>query len=409
MRQWTKFGQEKNKAQKSRDPMNYELFIALRQIRARKFQTLLSVGAIALAVMVLTVSQALMVGFTGELYNTTVNKLPHVSVSPEEDEDYIYLYGTLMERITSIKGVTAVSPFLTGQASFRFKENSLNAELRGVVPSQENQISSIEEDMVEGSFRELEFSRNTVVIGSKMANKLEVNPGDSVAVSFPNANPLSLRVIGIFHTGSPLDESLAYTSLDTAQEFYDVSNVVNGISVRLSDFNKDREVAAEIERAGYRARGWTETNPAILRTIAIESTSNNVVYGLIIVIASFGVVSTLNLSVIGATGQIGMLRAMGASVSSIQRIFILQSGILGLLGALVGTSAGVLISLAIGQYEIPAASSDVYGGISYIPIVVRAQDIVLIIAAVFLLNLITGIYPARQAAKLDPVKAISTR
>jgi len=389
--------------------MRYELFIALRQIRARKFQTLLSVGAIALAVMVLTVSQALMVGFTGELYNTTVNKLPQVSVSPQEGEDYIYLYGTLMERISSIEGVTAVSPFLTGQASFRFKGNSLNSELKGVVPLQENEISSVEEDIVEGSFRELEFSRNTVVIGSKLADKLEVNLGDSVDVSFPNANPLSLRIVGVFHTGSPLDESLTYTSLNTAQEFYDVPDVVNGISVRLRDFNTDREVATEIEKTGYKAKGWTETNPAILRTIAIESTSNNVVYGLIIVIASFGVVSTLNLSVIGATGQIGMLRAMGAPVSSIQRIFILQSGILGLLGALVGTLTGVLIALAIGGYEIPAASSDVYGGISFIPIVVRAQDIVLIIAAVFLLNLITGIYPARQAAKLDPVKAISTR
>jgi len=389
--------------------MRYELFIAFRQIRARKFQTLLSVGAIALAVMVLTVSQALMVGFTGELYNTTVNKLPHVSVSPQEGEDYIYLYRTLTERISSIEGVSTVSPFLTGQASFRFKDNSLNSELRGIIPSQENEISFIEEDMVEGNFRELEFSRNTVVIGSRLADKLEVNLGDSVSVSFPNANPLSLRVVGIFHTGSPLDESLTYTSLDTAQEFYDVTDVVNGISVRLRDFDQDREVAAEIEETGYRARGWTETNPAILRTIAIESTSNNVIYGLIIVIASFGVVSTLNLSVIGATGQIGMLRAMGASVSSIQRIFILQSGILGLMGALAGTFAGVLIALAIGQYEIPAASSDVYGGITSIPIVVRPQDIVVIIVAVFLLNLITGIYPARQAAKLDPVKAISTR
>jgi len=389
--------------------MRYELFIALRQIRTRKFQTLLSVGAIALAVMVLTVSQALMVGFIDELYNTTVDKLPHVSVSPQEGEDYIYLYGTLIERIRAIEGVTAVSPFLSGQASFRFKDNSLNAELRGMIPTQENEISSIEEDMVEGSFRELEFSRNTVVIGSRLAEKLEVNLGDSVDVSFPDANSLSLRVVGIFHTGSPLDESLVYTSLDTAREFYDVPDVVNGVWVRLSDFNNDREVANEIEELGYNAKGWTETNPAILRTIAIESTSNNVVYGLIIVIASFGVVSTLNLSVIGATGQIGMLRAMGAPVSSIQKIFILQSGILGLLGALFGTFAGVLISLAIGQYEIPAASSDVYGGISFIPIVVRAQDIVVIILAVSLLNLITGIYPARQAAKLDPVKAISTR
>lgn len=389
--------------------MRYELFIAFRQIRARKFQTLLSVGAIALAVMVLTFSQALTVGFIGELYDTTVNKLPHVSVSPQEGEDYIYLYGTLVERINSIEGVTAVSPFLTGQASFRFKDNSLNAELKGVVPSQENEISSIEEDMVEGSFRELEFSRNTVVIGSKLAEKLEVNLGDSVDVSFPNANPLSFRVVGIFHTGSPLDESLTYTSLNTAQEFYDVPDVVDGISVQLNDFNMDREVATEIEKTGYRARGWTETNPEILRYIAIETTSGNVIYGLIIVIASFGVVSTLNLSVIGATGQIGMLRAMGASVSSIQRIFILQSGILGLLGALAGTLTGVLLALATGQYEIPAAQSDVYGGITSIPIVVRAQDIAFIVVAVFLLNLITGVYPARQAAKLDPVKAISSK
>lgn len=389
--------------------MRYELFISLRQIRARKFQTILSVGAIALAVMVLTVSQALMVGFTGELYNTTVNKLPHVSVSPQEGEDYIYLYRTLIDEIDKIEEVSAVSPFLTGEASFRFKTNSLNAELKGVIPSQENNIIDIEADMVEGEFRELEYSRNTVVIGSKLADKLEVKLGDSVDVSFPNANPLSLRVVGIFHTGSPLDESLTYTSLDTAQKFYNVPDVINGLSIRLENFNRDREVAAEIKKTGYKAKGWTETNPEILRTIAIESTSNNVVLGLIVVIASFGVVSTLNLTVISAISQIGMLRAMGATVSSIRTIFILQSGILGLLGALVGTLTGVVIALAIGQYEMPAASSELYGGITTIPIIIRIGDILFTIVAVFLLNLIAGIYPAQQAAKLDPVKAISSR
>jgi lipoprotein-releasing system permease protein len=389
--------------------MRYELFISFRQIRARKFQTILSVGAIALAVMALTVSQAVMVGFTGELYNTTVNKLPHVSVSPQEGEDYIYLYRTIIDEIDKIEGVSAVSPFLTGTASFMFKTNSLNAELKGVLPLQENNISAIEDDMVKGDFRELEYSRNTVVIGSKLADKLEVNLGDSVDVSFPSANPLSLRVVGIFHTGSPLDESLTYTSLDTAQEFYNVPDVINGLSVRLEDFNKDREVAARIEKTGYKARGWTETNPEILRTIAIEGTSNNIVLGLIIIIASFGVISTLNLSVIGATSQIGMLRAMGATVSSIRTIFILQSGILGLLGALTGTLTGVVISLAIGQYEMPGGSSELYGGMTTIPIIVRIGDILFIIIAVFLLNLLAGIYPARQAAKLDPVKAISSK
>lgn len=389
--------------------MRYELFIALRQIRSRKFQTILSVGAIALAVMVLTVSQAFMVGFTGELYNTTVNKLPHVSVSPQEGEDYIYLYRTLVDNTSKIEGVSAVSPFLTGKASFRFKTNSLNAELKGILPLQENNISAIEVDMVEGDFKELEYSRNTIVIGSKLADNLEVNLGDSVDVSFPNANPLSLRVVGIFHTGSPLDESLTYTSLDTAQKFYNVQDVINGISVKLEDFNRDREVAAKIEKTGYKARGWTESNPEILQTIAIESTSNNVILGLIVVIASFGVVSTLNLSVIGAISQIGMLRAMGATISSIRTIFVLQSGILGFLGAFIGTLTGVAISLAIGQYKIPGASSELYGGMTTIPIIVRIGDILVIILAVFLLNLIAGIYPAQQAAKLDPVKAISSK
>lgn len=389
--------------------MRYELFIALRQIRSRKFQTILSVGAIALAVMVLTVSQAFMVGFTGELYNTTVNKLPHVSVSPQEGEDYIYLYRTLVDNTSKIEGVSAVSPFLTGKASFRFKTNSLNAELKGILPLQENNISAIETDMVEGDFRELEYSRNTIVIGSKLADKLEVNLGDSVDVSFPNANPLSLRVVGIFHTGSPLDESLTYTSLDTAQKFYNVQDVINGISVKLEDFNRDREVAAKIEKTGYKARGWTESNPEILQTIAIESTSNNVILGLIVVIASFGVISTLNLSVIGAISQIGMLRAMGATISSIRTIFVLQSGILGFLGAFIGTLTGVAISLAIGQYKIPGASSELYGGMTTIPIIIRIGDILVIILAVFLLNLIAGIYPAQQAAKLDPVKAISSK
>lgn len=388
--------------------MYFELFFAIRQIRARKFQTLLSVGAIALAVMVLTISQAFMVGFTQELYDTSLNKLPHVSVSPQEGKDYIYLYRSLIEEINKIGGVTSVSPFLTGQASFRFKTNSSNAELKGIYPEKEKEISSIEADMVRGDFRELELSRHSIVIGSKLAEKLGLSLGDSVDVSFPNTNPLSLKVVGIFHTGSPLDESLTYTSLDTAQEFYDVSDVVNGISVRLSDYNRDREVAAEIKKTGYRAKGWTESNPEILRTIAIESTSNNIVLGLIVVIASFGVVSTLNLSVIGATSQIGILRAMGATVSSIRAIFILQSGILGLLGALAGTLSGVAISLALGKYEYPA-SSQLYGGITTIPVVVRIEDILIIVSAVFLLNLIAGIYPAQQAAKLDPVKAVSTR
>ncbi|MDD2439890.1 MAG: FtsX-like permease family protein, partial [Methanosarcinaceae archaeon] len=153
-------------------------------------------------------------------------------------------------------------------------------------------------------------------------------------------------------------------------------------------------------------KGWTETNPEILRTLALETGSNNITLGLIIVIASFGVISSLNLSVIGATTQIGMLRAMGATVSGIRLIFLLESSLLGFLGALVGTLLGVLLAIWIGNYELPTQT---LGGISTIPAVIRPEDLFIIITAVFLLNLLGGIYPAQQAAKLDPVKALSTR
>jgi len=143
---------------------------------------------------------------------------------------------------------------------------------------------------------------------------------------FPTQIPFSLRIVGIFHTGSPLDKSLAYSSLDTAQEFYNVQDVVNGISVRLDNFNRDREVSAEIKKTCYNAKGWTETNPAILRTIAVETTSNNVVLGLIVVIASFGVVSTLNLSVIGAITQIGSFELWGLLYQASEQSSFFRAG-----------------------------------------------------------------------------------
>jgi lipoprotein-releasing system permease protein len=226
-----------------------------------------------------------------------------------------------------------------------------------------------------------------------------------VEISFPNANPTSLKVVAIYDTGTALDASLTYTSLKDAQDFYGTADVINGISLRLEDFNRDREIARIIEDNGYNADGWTVNNPEILRTIAIETISNNVTLGFILLIASFGVVSTLNMVVMGKVKEIGILMAMGATRSQIRFIFLIESGILGLAGAVSGTAAGVLLAMSIGSYQLPEG---VYG-LESIPVVVRSADVLWIITIVFLLNLIAGIYPAQKAASLDPVEAISTR
>lgn len=385
--------------------MRYELFIALRHIKARKQQTILSVAAIGIAVMILMVSQAFMAGFTQEIYQTTVANLPHVVVSPQEGEDYIHLYGNIVREVNSIEGVVASSPYLIGEASFRYRDKTANAALKGVVPPEEEAVAHVSKDVIEGDFEELAYSRGGIVIGDDLARRLGLQMGDGVEVSFPNANTLSLRVIAIYDTGTPADESLIYTSLGTAQDFYGTADVINGISLRLADFNQDREVASIIREEGYRADGWTQNNPEILQTLAIERSSNQVTLGFILLIASFGVVSTLNMVVMSKLKEIGILMVMGMGRSGIRLVFLLESGILGLAGAVLGALAGTVIALSVGSYPLPEG---VYG-ISSIPVIVRPTDVFLIITVVFLLNLIAGIYPAQRAASLDPVKAISTR
>lgn len=387
--------------------MRYELFIAIRYIISRRRQTVLSIAAIGIAVMILIVSQAFMAGFTQELFSKTVNELPHVTVSPQEGDEHINLYRSLISEIRNIDGVVATSPYLSGEASFRFKDETQNGILKGIVPSQEIAVLNVEEDIVQGSFNRLSQSRNTIVVGDKFAQDMDVEMGDFVDISFPDSKPLSLEVVGIYDTGTPIDGTLTYTSLETAQDFYDTTDVVNGISIRIEDYNNDLIVAQEIQQMGYKASGWTETNPEILRTIAFEGTSNTIILTMIVIIASFGVVSTLNMLVMSKVREIGILMTMGATKSSIRTIFILQSGILGLTGAVAGTIAGIILALSIGNYEVPPETYPFE--FTSIPVIIRPEDVILAIVGVFLLNLIAGVYPAQKAAGLDPVEAIGSR
>ena len=229
--------------------------------------------------------------------------------------------------------------------------------------------------------------------------------GDSIDASFPEANPTTLKVVGIFDTGTPEDERLSYTSLTTAQDFFDVSSVVNLIMVRAEDPDMAQTISHKIDDLGYQAASWEETNPEILQTIRIESLSNDIILGLVIVIASFGIVSTLFMVVMEKTKEIGMLMAMGVSRRSIMTIFIMESGFMGFIGAVIGVAAGILISSVSGPYTFEVGQ-EFYAVVSTIPFVVRAQDAAVIILFTFLLNLIAGVYPARRASKLDPVEAM---
>ena len=343
-------------------------------------------------------------GFTDEMYSKTVDTMmPHVTVEPQEDEDYIHLYRKLIEDINEIDGVIGISPVLTGPATFEYKGKNKNVAMQGIRVEAHDSVMYINDDIIEGSYRDLEVSPNSVVVGDALAEKLDVEIGDTIDASFPEANPAALRVVGIYDSGTPMDETLAITSLSTAQDFLDVSNVVTTILVRVDDRERAQAISEEIDTMGYPASGWKETNPEIIQTLKLEGMSNAITLGLIIIIASFGIVSTLFMVVMEKTKEIGMLMAMGVSRRSIMMIFVMESGILGLLGAVLGVILGATLAIYMGSYDY---GFEVMPGISSIPFVVRIQDAVIIVLFTFLLNLIAGIYPASRASKLKPVEAI---
>jgi lipoprotein-releasing system permease protein len=382
----------------------YELFIAIRHLTSRRRQTIFSVLAVGLAVMLLMWSQAMMVGFTDEMYSKTVDTMmPHVTVEPQEGEDYIHLYRKLIEDIDGIDGVVGISPVLSGPATFEYKGKNKNVVMQGIRVEAHDSVMYINDNIIEGSFRDLEISPNSVVIGDALAEKLDVETGDTIDASFPEANPADLKVVGIYNSGTPMDETLAFTSLSTVQDFLDVSNVVTTILVRGDDRERAQAISEKIDTLGYPASGWKETNPEIIQTLKMEGTSNAITLGLIIIIASFGIVSTLFMVVMEKTKEIGMLMAMGVSRRSILIIFVMESGILGLLGALVGVILGATLAIQMGSFEY---EMEVMAGITSIPFVVRLQDAAIIVLFTFLLNLIAGIYPASRASKLKPVEAI---
>ena len=194
---------------------SFELFVALKHIASRRRQTLLSVTAVALAVSISLVFTSLGNGSQEILTEIVEEKLPHVRISPAGDEKYIHLYRGLLDRVATIDGVRSSSATLSTQATISFKEKNRNVLLRGIDPADEDAIYKISDSMVEGEFFDILDGKN-VVMGFKLADKLDLKVGDRIEVSFPRSKTINLQMVGIFDTGTPLDESITYVSLKTA-------------------------------------------------------------------------------------------------------------------------------------------------------------------------------------------------
>lgn len=382
----------------------FETMVAKRHIRSRKRQTALSILAIGLAVAISLTSVSLQNGFQDLLFDIIVKDLSHVSVTPKEKEDYIYLYRTLIDRIWSLEGVSAVSPFLGTSASLSHKDNVENVELIGAYPWEMGRIyPSIAQGMVQGDLLSIQQD-NKIVIGKQLADKLEAKLGDRLEASFPNARPASLLITGIFEPPQGFPEGMTFVSLTTAQRFLGEGDVVNAIDIKLYDVYSADSIARELRKTGYRVDSWQQLYPEILRTLAIENFQNIIVMLLIMIIAAFGIASVMYMLVLEKTAEIGMLMATGASPGQIRTIFLIESAMLGFLGGLAGVLVGLVFSLWLKSLEIRMEAPG--GQELTLPVIIRLSDILIILLTAVFLSVLAGAYPAKKASSLHPVEAL---
>jgi lipoprotein-releasing system permease protein len=397
-----------------------ELWISKRYLKSGRKEKIVSLTAfisivgIAIGVMVLIVVIAVMSGFDIYLQDKMVGTNSHMFLEfyGGNKEPYV-----LIDKIKKISHVVACSPFVAGQAFIKQDTNIIGLDMRGIDPKLQSQVSKIKEYVKQGS---LNVVGNEVILGEELAFRLNIKVGDTVSLISPvTLKPADFKVKGLFNSGMYLyDSSLIMTSLKGAQDFFRIPDLVSGIAIKVDDVYKVEQIKNDLYRklgtyGMYEIRTWVDLNKNFLNALKLEKVVMFIVVTMTVVVAAFGIVSTLIMSVMSKIRDIGILRAIGAKAKSILSIFIFQGLSIGITGIILGIMGGTSLALSlnriidfisqlIGRRLIP---EDIYY-FDRIPTNINTKDITLIVVCALVISLMASIYPAYYATKINPNEAI---
>ncbi len=402
----------------------YPILIALRYLKSKKrrrgisFNTILSTGGVAVGVMALLVVLSVMSGFHDDLRKKILGVNAHIVVLNYTGG--IENYGEVIKELKTLPRVTGASPFVLGQVMVSKGKRAHGVYLRGIDPAYENQTTSLRAHMKEGSLDNLteDSTLPGIILGSELSDTLGAYMGDEINVISPvqDLGPMGMlprvrkfRVVGIFEVGMyEYDTNLALTSLKAAQEFFRTGNAVTGIELRINDIYSAPEVRERVQEIlgpPFYARDWMQMNKNLFSALKLEKFTMFVILTLIILVASFNIISTLIMNVIEKEREIAILKAMGATNRAIMAIFIFQGLMIGLAGTTIGVTGGYLLGYLLNTYELIKLPADVYY-ISSLPVKMNLSDFVAVSLSAICISFLATIYPAYQAARLNPVEPL---
>ncbi len=393
--------------------MKTELMLSWRYLvtrRKEKFISLISfisVLGIAIGVMALIVVLAVMTGFDRELHDKIVGNQAHITLTGFEAIDNSQ-YPLLSERLVSNKNVEVISPALQGQVLLKEGEKFFAVGLKGIEPKQEAKVTKISKYLFLGSLGDL--GQGNIIIGKELAAYLGLTLGSNITLYSPLGKQHILRVSGIFSSGMyDYDLNLVFTDLKTAQLIFALPNKFSSISIKLKDPDLAARVKEELVRTigfNYSLKTWQEANQNFFAALKLEKLVMFIILALIILVASFNIISTLIVMVVEKTKDIGVLKALGLSSKGIRMIFTLQGLIIGVVGILLGALGGVTLCALLKKYQFVKLPQDIYY-LERLPVAIELwPDIFLIVTVAMAIVLISTIYPASKAASLKPVEAL---
>ncbi len=418
----------------------YEVFIGLRYLKAKRRQraistiTFISIAGVAVGVMALIVVMAVMSGFEFDLRSKILGTNAHIWVL-RYGERGIEDPSAALNVVRQVPGVTAASPFTYNEVLLTAAGRTAGAVLRGMDLASAVQATDFRKTL-KNAAPDLVAAMNSphpafppdgLVLGSLLASSLGVSVGSPLNVLLPLGGDLSplgviprmrqFTVVGIFQTGfAEFDSKLAMIAIPSAQQLFRMGSAVTGIEVRVRDIYQAPQIAREIQsrlRFPYFTRTWMELNRNFFSALRVERMVMFIILTMIVLVAAFGIVSTLIMLVMQKQREIAILKSMGSSGKSIMGIFVLQGVIIGAAGTLLGLLAGLLIAHNLDPivaaiewlFHFKAFPQDVYL-LDKLPSRILWPDVLAITLTAFLVSFLATILPSRQAARVDPVVAL---
>ncbi len=419
----------------------YEIFVGLRYLRAKRrnrtisLNTFVSITGITLGVAALIGTVGIMTGFKEDIQAKILGTTAHIVVQ-ERMKDGMADYDTVTAQVQTVPDVIAATPFVLKQVMLTTPSGVQGVVIRGIDPQREGKVTELAKNLSAGELADLskpvtvkqapvdnptgppvEVEKPGIILGKELALRLGAFVGDTVNVVSPPAGPISAigmvpkirtyAVVGIFQSGMyEYDSSLAYIDLGEAQKFFSLGNTVTGVEIKVTDVFRADQIARSVEQAlgfTYGARDWMQMNRNLFSALKLEKTMMFLLLVLITIVASFNIISTLTMIVTEKQKEIAILKAMGATSTSIRRIFMLNGLIIGLTGTAIGIPLGYAFLWLIQTFW--TFDQTVYY-ISHIPVHVLASDVLLVAGSAIVISFAATLLPSRQAAKLEPVAAL---